>query len=135
MINPQPGEAPVYARLAKSLRDQILSGQLQGGQALPSERDMEQVYGLGRHTIRKAIGVLRVEGLVVIVKGRGTFVREPGEMQDLFPAPGSTVTARMPTAEERATLELDEGTPVFWVVAPDGSGEIFPADRWRLRWP
>lgn len=135
MINSQPGGAPIYARLADLLRRDILNGHLRPGQQLPSERTLQQEYGLGRHTIRRAVAVLRAEGLVVVARGHGVLVRERPDMQDLVPAASATVTARMPTAEERAEYDIDEGIPVFSVVSPDGAGGVYPADRWQLRWP
>lgn len=135
MITPQPGGAPVYARLADLLRRDILSGRLRPGQAIPSEVTLQQEFGLGRHTVRRAVAVLRAEGLVVVAKGHGVLVRERAEMQDLVPVAGSTVTARMPTVEERAEHGVDEGVPVFSVIGPDGAARIFPGDRWQLRWP
>ncbi len=61
-------------------------------------------------------------------------VREHGDMQDLVPAAGAVVTARMPTAAERGEFDIAEGVVVFQVVSA-GRAEVFPADRWRLRWP
>ena len=134
MIVPQPGAA-VYAQLAARLRDDILSGRLKPGQRLPSETDLQQQYGVARLTARRAVAVLRAEGLVVVHIGHGVFVREHEEVRDLIPEPGSTVTARMPIAEERTEFGLADGVPVFQVTTPGGGGGIFPADRWQLRWP
>lgn len=135
MINPWPGGAPVYAQLADSLRTEILTGRIRPGRPLPSERTLQQEYGLGRHTIRKAVGVLRSEGLVTMVKGLGMVVRERAERQELTPPPGSAVTARMPSAQERERFGLDEGIPVIVVEDPGGDLKAYPADRWLLRWP
>lgn len=135
MISPQPGGAPVYAQLADLLRREILAGRLRTGEAIPSEATLQQEYGLGRHTVRRAVAVLRAEGLVVVLKGHGVHVRERPEKQDLVPAAGSTVDARMPTVEERAEMDIDEGVPVFWVISPDGTSGVYPADRWKLRVP
>jgi DNA-binding GntR family transcriptional regulator len=133
VIIPQPSAG--YAHLAGILREQILTGQLAPGQPLPSETRLQQEHGLARQTVRRAVMTLRTEGLVTYVRGVGVFVREDAAMQDLVPGAGSTVTARMPTGEERAELDLAEGVPVFQVVDPTGRSRIFPADRWRLRWP
>lgn len=122
-------------QLAARLRDDIITGRLRPGQRLPSETTLQQEFGLARQTVRRAVGVLRAEGLVVVQRGQGVFVREHAEVQDLSPAPGSTVTARMPTAGERTEYDIDDGVPVFWVIGPDGSGGVYPADRWQLRWP
>lgn len=122
-------------QLAARLRDDIIAGRLQPGQRLPSETTLQQEFGLARQTVRRAVGVLRAEGLVVVQRGQGVFVREHAEVQDLVPVPGSTVTARMPTAEERATHDIDDGVPVLQVAGPEGGVGVFPADRWQLRWP
>jgi DNA-binding GntR family transcriptional regulator len=66
---------PAYEQLAGFLRDQIQSGRLGPGEPLPSERFLQEEYEVARGTARHAVEVLRSEGLVVTVQGRGTFVR------------------------------------------------------------
>jgi hypothetical protein len=44
------------------------------GRRVPSESDLEQIYGMARGTARKAIAVLRDEGLIETVRGKGSFV-------------------------------------------------------------
>ena len=69
---------PVYRQLAAILRARILSGRIEAGRAVPSEKQLEQEFGVSRTTARKAIALLRdVEGLVVTVAGRGTYVADP----------------------------------------------------------
>ena len=67
---------PVYRQLAGILRDAIVSGQLAQGAPLPSESSLMQEYGISRDSVRKAMDVLRDEGLVITVQGKGTFVVE-----------------------------------------------------------
>jgi DNA-binding GntR family transcriptional regulator len=69
---------PLYVQLADILRDMIEAGELQPGAALPSESYLQEEHGVARGTVRMAIGILRAEGLVVTLAGRGTFVRTPG---------------------------------------------------------
>lgn len=64
---------PPYVQLADILRERIRTGVITG--RLPSERTIQQETGLAPMTTRKAIRLLRDEGLVVTVSGRGTFVR------------------------------------------------------------
>ncbi len=135
MINFRPGDAPAYVRLADLIRQDITAGRLAPGQPIPSERTLGQEHGLGRHTIRRAIAILRAEGLVTVERGLGVVVREHREMQQLTPPLGSIVTARMPSAQERATMEIDEGVPVLSVEAPDGTITAYPADTWQVRYP
>ena len=72
------GPIPVYAQLAAILRARIESGEYPPGRALPSETTLMQEYGLARETVRKGVRVLRDEGLVQIVQGRGAYVTERG---------------------------------------------------------
>jgi len=55
------------------LRERIISGEITS--VLPSLTDLTQETGLAPNTIRRAIKILRDEGLVYTVPGRGTFVR------------------------------------------------------------
>jgi GntR family transcriptional regulator len=68
---------PLYTQLADILRQMINSGELQPRSSLPSESYLQQDQGVSRGTVRAAVGVLRNEGLVVTITGRGTFVRVP----------------------------------------------------------
>lgn len=68
---------PYYAQLAGILRDGIEAGTWQPGDALPSESELCERYGLSRTAVRQGISELVVEGLVRREKGRGTFVRHP----------------------------------------------------------
>jgi DNA-binding GntR family transcriptional regulator len=64
----------LYVQLASILREKITSGELQPGQALPSESYLQQEHGVSRGTVRQAVRMLRDEGLVVTMGGRGSFV-------------------------------------------------------------
>jgi GntR family transcriptional regulator len=60
---------------AAILRARIASGELAPDRPVPSEAKLVQEYGIARGTARRAIEVLRDEGLVITVHGRGTYVR------------------------------------------------------------
>lgn len=68
------GPGPVYLRLASTLRGLVELGELRGGDALPSERDLAQASGLSRVTVRKALDVVVAEGLIERRQGAGSFV-------------------------------------------------------------
>jgi GntR family transcriptional regulator len=70
---------PLYVQLANILREMITSGDLQPRAALPSESYLQQEHGVSRGTVRTAVGILRDEGLVVTIGGRGTFVAPGGQ--------------------------------------------------------
>jgi len=72
------GDVPVYVQLAEILRARIMSGELAPRRPVPSKRTLMQDYGVAGGTIDKAIGILRGEGLVRTVVGRGIYVTERG---------------------------------------------------------
>lgn len=56
----------------------ISQGKLQPGDNLPSEMELAERFGVGRSSIREAMRVLQLMGVVEVMQGKGTFVREPG---------------------------------------------------------
>jgi GntR family transcriptional regulator len=66
---------PLYVQLAAILREQITSGELAPDAPLPSESYLQQEHGVSRVTVRKAVELLRNEGLVYTLPQRGTYVR------------------------------------------------------------
>ncbi len=80
------GDEYVYVQLASILRDRIRSGDLPPGRALPSARLLSQQYDVAVGTVKKALEVLRAEGLVRTVIGRGIFVTRPDERKREAPA-------------------------------------------------
>jgi GntR family transcriptional regulator len=67
------GEQPPYRQLAAILRERIDAGTLSG--RLPSEKDFMAEFGLAQGTIRKALALLRDEGLIATEPGWGSFVK------------------------------------------------------------
>nr|PZM95904.1 MAG: FadR family transcriptional regulator [Thermocrispum agreste] len=67
--------------LANDLRERILRGEFPEGTALPPERDLVAQTQMSRTTVREALRILEVQGLVQIRTGRsgGAFVQRPGE--------------------------------------------------------
>ncbi|WP_241674417.1 GntR family transcriptional regulator [Candidatus Methylobacter oryzae] len=80
-IHPVPG--PLYARIRDELRVQIVSGNYQPHQKLPSESELISRYEVSRITVRQALGELEKEGLLFKVAGKGMFVSKPKPFQDL----------------------------------------------------
>lgn len=65
-----------YRAIADALRTEIDSGDLPPGSKVPSENELMITYGVEQPTARRALDVLKNEGLVVARRGAGTFVRE-----------------------------------------------------------
>ncbi|HWG60889.1 MAG TPA: GntR family transcriptional regulator [Streptosporangiaceae bacterium] len=73
------GDIPVYVQLAGILRRQIETGGLAPHRPVPSKRTLTQAYGIAGGTVDKAMNLLRTEGLIKTVKGRGIYVTPPEE--------------------------------------------------------
>lgn len=60
------------------IRARIQSNELRPGQKLPSERDLAEQLGVSRNTVREAIRMLEVSGLVTLKKGAqgGAFLND-----------------------------------------------------------
>ncbi len=63
-----------YQEIAEELRRQIGAGELAPGRLLPSEADLSAAYGASRITVRKALDLLRDDGLLESRQGFGWFV-------------------------------------------------------------
>lgn len=68
---------PYYYQLEGLLRAEIQGGRWGPDEAILSERQLCEQYGVSRTTVRQAIARLVQEGLLYHVKGKGTFVRPP----------------------------------------------------------
>jgi DNA-binding GntR family transcriptional regulator len=122
-----------YVQFADFLRKQIESGELAPGALLPSESALIQRYGISRPMARKAVAILRNEGLVTTEQGIGTKVREqPIEREPLYLESGSEAIVRMPSENERVELELDYGVPVI-ELHYEGTIHLRSADEVVLR--
>jgi GntR family transcriptional regulator len=71
---------PRYYQLVNILRQKIEAGEWQPQEAIPSERQLEELYAVSRTTIRQAIGILIRQGLVYQLHGKGTYV-SPRKLQ------------------------------------------------------
>ncbi len=66
----------VYAEVASQIYRLIEDGRLKPGDRLPPERDMAEMFGVSRTSVRDAIRVLEMRGLVEPRHGEGTVVRQ-----------------------------------------------------------
>ena len=73
---------PIYTQICDGFRDQILSGVLQQGDRLPSVRELATHLTINPNTIQRAYRELEIQGWVVSVPGKGSFVSAiPGDTE------------------------------------------------------
>jgi GntR family transcriptional regulator len=76
---------PVYYQLKNDILKKISEGLWKPGECISSERELCEAYGVSRMTIRQAIGELVQEGILLRIKGKGTFVcEETLKQQDIM---------------------------------------------------
>lgn len=86
------GRSIRYQEIADALRAAITGGEYAAGRLLPSEAEMSAGYSVSRVTVRRALELLRDEGLVDSRQGFGWFVAT---------APVRQVLGRLGTIEEQ----------------------------------
>ena len=68
------GQEPIYAQIARQIKQQILSGQLRAGEPLPSIRLLAKELRISVITTKRAYEELEADGFIVMQAGRGSFV-------------------------------------------------------------
>ena len=64
----------IFEQVVETVRRLILSGDLNPGDKLPTEQELEKQLNVSRSSIREALRVLEFEGLVEVRRGSGTYV-------------------------------------------------------------
>lgn len=65
---------PRHVQAANFIREQIYRHEWAGDSQIPSEFELAEMLGMSRGTVRRAIASLVEEGLLVQMRGKGTFV-------------------------------------------------------------
>jgi GntR family transcriptional regulator len=76
---------PLWVQAADSLRERIASGDLRAGSRLPPERELCQLLGISRVTLRKALQALVEDGALASSHGRGWYVSGGGDTRNEWP--------------------------------------------------
>ena len=125
-------DVPRYIQIADSLLDQIESGELAPGTRLPPERTLSELFDVNRLTLRRALGRLEAQGVIIRRHGKGNYVAEPkierqteqlvsftSGMQRRGLAPGAKVInieQRPVEAAIAKQLKVPVLTPVYYVL-------------------
>ena len=72
MIDPTGPVAP-YRQIAEIIRERIRVGELRPGARI-TESELTDAYEVARNTARRALAVLRDDGLIMTVPQRGSYV-------------------------------------------------------------
>ena len=67
----------------RHLKDRIRNGELQPGDSLPSERELQAELGVSRISLREGLARLSALGLVEVSHGKGTIVSRAVSLQSV----------------------------------------------------
>lgn len=67
-------DEPIYLQIMNQLKEQIVSGELQESQLLPSIRSLAKDLKISVITTKRAYDELEKEGFIVTVAGKGSYV-------------------------------------------------------------
>ncbi|MBB2910738.1 GntR family transcriptional regulator [Streptosporangium becharense] len=121
---------PLHAQISEQVRARIATGEWPPHYRLPPEPDLAGAFGVSRGTLRRAMQTLLAEGLLVQIRGRGTFVTsaaiEPSIAQKLHSLSEDFAQQGIPFTTEvldqrvvpaprpvAALLDLPQDTPLF----------------------
>lgn len=120
---------PAYVQAAYLMRGAIIARQLPVGSLLPSEASLQARWGISRDTARKAYAVLDESGMTETRRAVGHLVKRVPRTEYVQAPPGSRITARPPTAQERREVQggVPSGVPVIIVEEPGKAPAVYEA--------
>lgn len=98
---------PLYQQIKDQILRDITSGKFSVNTRLPTEDEMSEQYGVSRITIRRAIGDLVEQGVVVKRQGKGTFVKTPLMQKDFTAAARSFTELCQANGKEAGAIVLE----------------------------
>ena len=87
----------ISAQIAEQIRSSIMSGEFVPGNRLPPERELAEMFGVSRPSVREALNILGASGLVEVLQGGGTTVKSLMEQGS-----GNSLSDMIRVEQERA---------------------------------
>jgi GntR family transcriptional regulator, transcriptional repressor for pyruvate dehydrogenase complex len=96
----------VFQRIVAEVERLLKDEKLKPGDRLPSEREMAQLLGVSRPSLREAVRILQSQGRLIVKHGQGVFVAEPQSAQALRNALGQSEVSVNELFSMREVLEV-----------------------------
>jgi GntR family transcriptional regulator len=120
---------PLYVQIADLIRQRIARGHWPPGTQLPTLEELVREFGVARVTVRQAMDIVSVEGLITRQRGRGTFVAAaPAQRSWLRVETSLSALGAMYAGTKPRLLTLTETIAAAPVTPDDGT----PAPRYRF---
>lgn len=128
---------PLYLQLKNKIKREIRTGVLKAGDKLPSEAQLQKMYDVSRVTVRNAMEELTVEGYIIKVQGKGSFVAQSDMLRLPIGVTSFTEDAKMQGVELTSKVikaEIEDITTDFdrAFFGEKAEGKIFVVKRVRI---
>lgn len=127
---------PLYAQIARRIKQAAVQNRLKSGDYLPSEPELVRHFGVSRDTVRHAIRRLTQEGFVRVQRGRGTLVAESPIEQELVGLTGFVedmlALGLQPSAKVLSIRVVEPSDRVRRELRLPGSSDVVEIRRVRL---
>jgi DNA-binding transcriptional regulator YhcF (GntR family) len=77
----QNSSVPKYIQIVKSIKGLINLGLLKFGEKIPSINNLSEEYYLSRDTVEKAYNILRKQGIIESVRGKGYYISNHSDLR------------------------------------------------------
>lgn len=94
----------LYRQLADVLKQHFSESHMAVGNRLPTEFELSAKYGVSRGTVRQALNLLEVEGLIERIPGLGTFLHQ--EVDGERPVSQRQIGLIVPYAQDQLSLNI-----------------------------
>jgi GntR family transcriptional regulator len=129
-------KVPLYLQLMEDIIKKIENKIYQVDQKLPPERELCEIYGLSRITVRQALQELEREGYIYKLHGKGTFVATKTFQQNLVKLYSFTEemkkVGKTPTTKVLSFAEIELEEHLANKLNLDTNEEVFQVTRLRL---
>lgn len=128
---------PLYYQLKEIIQELIENDILKPGDPIPTERELSELHGISRVTVRKSITSLVYEGYLYSEHGKGTFVTEPKAVHTQYGIRGFTemMTEKGVNHETRILdFQIKEATKTIRerLQLPEHENKVFEIKRLRI---
>ena len=114
--------SPLYAQVADAMRERIVKGVWPIAMQIPTLPVLAEEFGVGTITVRQSVQLLKEEGLLSPMQGRGTFVSDKPETHPRMRVESSLKKlAELYRKQAPRLIPLDEGMGVPKLTPEDGS--------------
>ena len=108
---------PYHVQVRTDLLDAIRSGKYKAGDQLPSERELQEYYGISRLTVRSALTDLERDGIIYSRAGKGRYVTQSYFDQQLIHLSGFSQDMSKAGTSSNSIVILKEEIPATPIVA------------------